>query len=103
LPFSFQKKSKKRTVTAKKVTPNNARSYLLFTGSVADAVGWEDGPNIWWPEDRAWCVASEIDHPYSYVGGSEKLIEEVLADPELEALAARPEDPVTYDSDKINV
>jgi hypothetical protein len=103
LPFSFQKKPRKRTVTAKKVTPNNARSYLLFTGSVADAVGWEDGPNIWWPENRAWCVASEIDHPYSYVGGSKELIEELLADPELEALPAQLEDPVTYDSDKINV
>jgi hypothetical protein len=103
LPFSFQRKPKKRPMPAKRVTPNNARSYRLFTGSVADAVGWEDGPNIWWPEDRAWCVASEIDHPYSYVGGSEELIEELLADPELEALPAQPEDPVTYDSDKINV
>jgi len=102
LPFSFQRKPKKRPVSAKKVTPNNARSYLLFTGSVRDAVGWEDGPNIWWPEDRAWCVASEIDLPYSYVGGSTELIEEVLADPELEALPAQLEDPVTYDSDKIN-
>ena len=103
LPYSVQKKPKKPTMAAKKVTPNNQRSYLLFTGSVADAVGWEDGPNIWWPEDRSWCVASEIDHPYSYVGGSRELIEELLADPELEALPAQLEDPVTYDSDKINV
>jgi hypothetical protein len=102
LPFSVQKKPKKLSVTAKKVTPNNARSYLLFTGSVRDAVGWEDGPNIWWPHDRAWCVASEIDLPYSYVGGSKELIEEVLADSELEALPAQLEDPVTYDSDTIN-
>jgi hypothetical protein len=27
------------------------------------------GPNPWWPEDRAWCVATEIDLPYTYVGG----------------------------------
>jgi hypothetical protein len=87
---------------AKKVCPNDARTYRLFTGSVGDAVGWEDGPNIWWPDDRAWCVASEIDHPYSYVGGSEELIEEVVADLELEALPAQLEDPVTYDSDTIN-
>jgi hypothetical protein len=102
LPFSLPKKTNKRSVTAKKVTPNNARSYLLFTGSVGDAVGWEDGPNIWWPDDQAWCVASEIDHPYSYVGGSEAFIEAVLRDPELEALPAQLEDPVTYDSDTIN-
>jgi hypothetical protein len=102
LPFSFRKKRPSRPVSGKKVTTNNARSYLLFTGSVRDAVGWEDGPNIWWPDDRAWCVASEIDHPHSYVGGAEAFIEEVLADPELEALPAQLEDPVTYDSDVIN-
>jgi hypothetical protein len=102
LPFSFQKKPSRRSVAGKRVTPNDARSYLLFTGSVGEAVGWEDGPNIWWPDDRAWCVASEIDLPYSYVGGSAALIEELVADPEVEALPARLEDPVTYDSDRIN-
>ena len=37
------------------------------------------------------------------VAASEEFIEELLADPELEALPAQLEDPVTYDSDKINV
>jgi hypothetical protein len=91
-----------RSLSRKRVTPNPQRAYLLFTGSVGDAVGWEDGPNLWWPDERAWCVASEIDHPYSYVGGSDALIKELLADPEIEALPAKLEDGITYDTDRIN-
>jgi hypothetical protein len=52
--------------------------------------------------DRAWCVASEIDLPYSYVGGPQALIDAILADPAIEALPATLSDGITYDSDKIN-
>ena len=78
------------------------RDYLLFTGSIAQAQGWEDGPNLWWPDDRAWCVASEIDFPYTYVGGSRELIEEILRHPDIEALPATGDDGVNYDSDAVN-
>lgn len=43
--------------------------------------------NLWWPADHAWCVASEIDHSWSYVGGSSACIEAILADPRLDAVA----------------
>jgi hypothetical protein len=79
------------------------RDYLLFRGSVAEAEGWMDGPNLWWPDDHAWCVASEIDLPYSYVGGSQELIDSILGNPAIEALPATASDGITYDSDKINV
>lgn len=78
------------------------RNYLLFTGSVALGEGWDDGPNLWWPDDRSWCVASEIDFPYTYVGGSSKLIEEILAHPVLEALPATLDQGITADSDAVN-
>jgi hypothetical protein len=78
------------------------RGYLLFAGPVQDAAGWEDGPNLWWPDDRAWCVASEIDFGYSYVGGSNELIKEVLTHPALEAVPADLGDGIRYDSDKLN-
>ena len=78
------------------------RAYLLFHAPIAKALGWEDGPNLWWPDDHAWCVASEIDLPYTYVGGSQALIEAIVSDRAIEALPARPTDGVTYDSDKIN-
>jgi hypothetical protein len=86
----------------RRVIPNPQRSYFLFTGPITKAGGWDDGPNIWWPDDRTWCVASEIDLQYTYVGGSKELIEEILKLPDLEALASDVGDGITYDSDKVN-
>jgi hypothetical protein len=78
------------------------RDYLLYTGCVEDAVTsalfghvLHQPANLWWPEDRAWCVASEIDLPWTYVGGSAAVIERVLADPRIEAVPATVDDPVT--------
>jgi hypothetical protein len=78
------------------------RNYLLFTGSVAQGKAWHDGPNLWWPNDRSWCVSSEIDFPYTYVGGSTELITEILAHPFLEALPATVDQGITADSDLVN-
>ncbi len=78
------------------------RDYLLFTGAVAQGESWDDGPNLWWPGDRSWCVASEIDLPYTYVGGSSDLIGEILAHPLLEALPATIAQRITANSDVIN-
>ncbi len=42
------------------------RDYLLYGGPISAAAafyGYPFGqtPNLWWPEDRTWCVASEIE------------------------------------------
>jgi hypothetical protein len=79
-----------------------ARDYLLFKGPLALALGHRDGPNLWWPDDRSWCVASEIDFPYTYVGGPKKLIDEILAEPSLEALPAALDHGITAFSDTVN-
>lgn len=72
------------------------REYLLYTGPVKAALAFDvdhaQTPNLWWPADRSWCVASEIDLPWTYVAGPASLIEQILSDPGLEALPARPED-----------
>jgi hypothetical protein len=75
------------------------RSYGLFEGALAGAVSIAiahrrvgQPPNLWWPSDRSWIVASEIDLPWTYVGGSRTLIDRVLADPRLESLAVEPDD-----------
>ncbi len=48
-------------------------------------------PQWWWPEDRRWFVATEIDFPWSYVGGSVSLIDSLVAgDSNLEAVRADP-------------
>jgi hypothetical protein len=77
------------------------RDYFLYTGPVEAAVTLASlevtggqCPNIWWPADRAWCVASEIDLEWTYVGGSRGLIDAILADGRIEALPAGPQDPV---------
>ena len=71
------------------------RDYLLYTGPVDAALAFAGSPgqtpNLWWPADRAWCVASDIDLCWSYAGGLAGLIEELIADPRLEALPAATE------------
>jgi hypothetical protein len=78
------------------------REYLLYRGPAEDVVApaslegtWGQCANLCWPADRAWCVASEIDLPWTYVGGPRGLIDAILADGRIEALPALPDDPVS--------
>jgi hypothetical protein len=81
------------------------RDYLLYSGPVEAAVATAavagDGQtaNLWWPRDRAWCAATEIDLPWTYVGGPTGLIEGLAADPRIEALPAGPQDSVAGAAD----
>lgn len=59
-------------------------------------------PSIFWPEDRSWCVASEIDLDSTYIGGSAELIAEILDEPFLEAVPASLDDRVDWGADAIN-
>ncbi len=59
-------------------------------------------PNLFWPADRAWCVATEIDLDSTYVGGSRALIEALLEDRRFEAWPAHLDDPIDAASDDIN-
>jgi hypothetical protein len=77
------------------------RDYLLYTGPVEAVTattgisGDEQTANLWWPDDRAWCVATEIDLAWTYVGGPAGLVESVLHDERVEAMPAGPHDPLT--------
>lgn len=51
--------------------------------------------NLVWPEDRSWCVATEIDAEATYVGGSEELVAGVLANADLEAERVSPDSRLT--------
>ena len=71
------------------------RGYHVFTGPLTAAQTSFDAytfgrnqhyANLWWPADRAWCVATEIDFAWTYVGGSRECIDAVLADPHLESM-----------------
>jgi hypothetical protein len=86
------------------------RDYVLFEGplnaaaELGDVSGWIDhqSPNLFWPQDHAWCVASEIDLYCTLVAGSVALIEALQADPRLETWKVEPGDPISYDSDLVN-
>ncbi|MDQ6884551.1 MAG: hypothetical protein M3077_10020 [Candidatus Dormibacteraeota bacterium] len=83
------------------------RAYFLFLGSI-DAVtsmsigGFQHPPNLWWPEDRAWCVASKIDLSETYLAASEACVTQVTNDPGLEAYPVPLEGRVDVDGDLIN-
>lgn len=59
-------------------------------------------PNLWWPADRAWCVATEIDFNTTYLGASQGCVDAVLASSAFEAAAVEPTDGITVYSDTIN-
>jgi hypothetical protein len=83
-----------------------ARNYLLYSGPidrvVDSATGLDQSPNLWWPDDRAWFVATEIDYAWTYVAGSRRAIDRVLGDDRLEALAAELTHKPFHDSDVVN-
>ena len=69
------------------------RRYHVFTGSLASARSSYSSipfsyrsPNLWWPADRAWCVATEVDAAWTYVGGSRELIDRLLTDSRIDAV-----------------
>jgi hypothetical protein len=90
------------------------RSYALYRGPKEKALAplsigpngyspsYRHSPNLWWPDDRAWTVATEIDYAWTYVGGSTGLIESVLATEGVEALPVQLTDKPFFDSDTVN-
>lgn len=73
------------------------RDMFLFDGPVAAAglprIGLfgetPQSPQWWWPEDRSWFVANEIDDPVTYVTGPDALVDAVLVDDLLEIVEVR--------------
>lgn len=75
------------------------RAYFLFTARLGDVgafeIGdWHQAPSIWWPDDRAWCVATEVDGYSTYVGGSTECIEALIASERIEAIVVTPDTPM---------
>ncbi|MBF6205714.1 MULTISPECIES: hypothetical protein [Nocardia] len=89
-----------------------ARDYLLFRGPLREAgqwgaadllPGWSrpiNSPNLIWPADRAWFVATEIDLPWTGVAGSAALIEALRADAALDVEETQPSDSPPYWRDR---
>jgi len=81
---------------------------VLFAGPLEAATTsfelspWDQSASLWWPEDRAWCVATGLDLMASYVGGSEGCIADVVDNPALEAYPITLDLPTTWDRDTVN-
>jgi len=68
-----------------------------------DPVHWfAQAPNLIWPADHSWYVASEYDLDSTLVGGSRDLIDAILAAPDLETWEVERSDSLQADADKIN-
>jgi hypothetical protein len=67
-----------------------------------DETGIRQSPNLWWPEDRSWFVATEIDFAWTYVGGTEATIQAILDAHGLEAFLVELTDKPFVDSDVVN-
>jgi len=84
------------------------RKYHLLGGPVSAAsesgetTPWHQSPNLWWPEDHAWCVATEIDLNTTYVGCSEQAAVAIVGQDALEALEVDPAAGIAFDSDERN-
>jgi hypothetical protein len=94
------------------------RDYLLFAGPLDDLADPEwtriaglgeslrDGgvpaPQLLWPADHAWCLATEIDFGFSLLAGPHSLIEQVLAADGIEAARLEHDGDLSWDGDTIN-
>jgi hypothetical protein len=66
---------------------HSLRDYHLFRGTLEDSSAWDGGdpPHLMWPADHAWFVAKDVDPDWVGIGGTQALIDEVLAAPGLDA------------------
>ncbi|MEU3626615.1 hypothetical protein [Amycolatopsis coloradensis] len=88
------------------------REYLMFAGPLASAkkLGWRprpnwfeaQSPNLFWPDDRAWCVATEIDFDSTLVAGEEALIDALLKAPGPEVWRIEPDTSLAADGDRVD-
>ena len=82
-----------RTMRLYEGTINDAEHGLV----IEDAVRTTYRPNIWWPEDRAWCVATEVDFPCTYLGCTRATAAD-LQTTFLEITEVRHDDPIIFAS-----
>jgi hypothetical protein len=84
------------------------RGFVLVRGPVelaAENLVREPGSqsaNAWWPADRAWFVATDVDLVTTYVGGSAALVADLLAAPGLEAAPASADQSTAWTADTVN-
>lgn len=65
------------------------RTHHILVGSCHAVASFDahlPGPNLWWPVDRAWCVATEVDDMSTFVAGDRACIDSILESAVLETI-----------------
>jgi len=62
----------------------------------------EQSSHLWWPADRAWCVATDIDQMSTYVAGTAECVADLLAADGVEAVPAAADDGIFWAADTVN-
>lgn len=83
------------------------REYILFAGALEGVHedpddGYNQSASIWWPDDHAWCFATEVDLRSTYIGCSETCRGDLLAQTSLEAYEIDPGTGIDGRSDTLN-
>ncbi len=84
------------------------RRMLLFSGPLPaittslERRPWDRSASMWWPDDRSWCVATDVDLMSTYIGGTRMCIESLIADERLEAMPVPSDQGFRWDGDGIN-
>lgn len=92
--------------------PKSGREYVLLAGSLSAAIQIGEtaegvklsptSPNLMWPSDRSWFLASDIDFDSTLVGGSTGLVEAIINDEEIEAWPIGAHDSLAASGDHVN-
>ncbi len=88
---------------------NAGDSETLYQGDLGEVDGLaSEGdyyitPTYWWPEDKSWTVFTDPQYTFTIVGGTQALIESILAEPILEAVRVELKTRITPNSDDINI
>lgn len=85
------------------------RDYLLFEAPKAPLTSWPGMDQMWpqsanliWPQERSWCIATEIDWDSTLIAGSFAVTQAILADERLEAFEVAYDDDLSWHGDQIN-
>jgi len=73
-----------------------------FPGREAAHLWTREAPNLLWPADHTWFVASEVDFDSTLIGASAALIDAIVECPALEAWAIEESASLAEDADTIN-
>jgi hypothetical protein len=85
-----------------------AREYHLLRAAIESihdemlTPPWRQCANIWWSDDHAWCIATEIDLKTTYIGCSEACRDALTAAADLEAMPIDPTTGISWKSDLLN-